>query len=520
MEIEPPGRFAKLWQVYWKAGTAHQAQRASRKLVESGIGFDEAHAGLARGRPYGGKVRRGLSRKARVGRGGLQHLYAVVVPEDYSSETSYPVTFYLHGGVLRPAPSRSDTWWPGALVDSATSEIVVIPAGWSESLWWQAHQVENLANILDRLKRTYNIDENRVSLMGVSDGGTGAYFQAFRATTQWASFLSFIGHSRVLGSDSINADGDMFAVNLSNKPWFVVNTGNDRLYPSYVVVPYLELFESVGTEIVFRHQPDFGHDLRWWPNEEDRINRFIENHPRNPLPDRIVWETERVDRYNRAHWVVIDELGPVPGESDLPGLNSISVIPRGPSLGISPDPQSTTGIVVNAVQTGSLAARAGVEPGDVIMAVAGAPTPNLSRLAEEVSKMAAWESAIPLSLERAGESLEIVVYTPPAPPAQPPIQAFPRSGQSGRVEVSRKGNKITVRSAGVRTFRLLLSPDQFDFDRQLQVDTNGVTSFRGTIAPSVGTLFKWAAIDNDRTMLFGAELEVQVAVGKGSLVGP
>ena len=378
-----------------------------------------------------------------MGRGGLRHLYAIVVPEDYDPQKPYPVIFYLHGGVSRPAPQRSDTWWPEALVspseDGAEAQIIVIPAGWSESLWWQAYQVENLVNILDRLKRSYNVDENRVALMGVSDGGTGAYFHAFRATTPWASFLSFIGHSRVLGSASVKADGDIFPVNLSNKPWFIVNTANDRLYPSNVVVPYLELFKRVGTEIEFRHQPDSGHDLRWWPQEADRIDQFIEDRVRDPLPDSIVWETERVDRYNRAHWLIIDELGSAPGQSDLPEFNSITMKPR--------------------------------------------------------------DSSLDVSREADGSSQS--------------LQAFPRSGGSGRVEVSRTGNNITVRTEGVRKFHLLLSPDQFDFNRPIRVETNGVVSYQGTIGPDVETLFKWAATDNDRTMLFGAELEVEM--GKGSL---
>ena len=43
--------------------------------------------------------------------------------------------------------------------------------------------------------------------------------------------------------------------------------------------------------------------------------------PREPLPDTISWQTERVDRFNRAHWLIIDRLGAVEGESRLPDTN-------------------------------------------------------------------------------------------------------------------------------------------------------------------------------------------------------
>jgi hypothetical protein len=39
---------------------------------------------------------------------------------------------------------------------------------------------------------------------------------------------------------------------------------------------------------------------------------------------------------------------------------------------------------------------------------------------------------------------------------------------------------------------------------------NGKVVFEGRVTKSVATLLKWAAIDSDRTMLFGAELHVKV----------
>ena len=57
-------------------------------------------------------------------------------------------------------------------------------------------------------------------------------------------------------------------------------------------------------------------------------------------------------------------------------------------------------------------------------------------------------------------------------------------------------------------FTLLLSPDAFDFGEPVVVVVNGQTAVETRVEPSVTTLFKWAARDNDRTMLFGAELHI------------
>ena len=40
------------------------------------------------------------------------------------------------------------------------------------------------------------------------------------------------------------------------------------------------------------------------------------------------------------------------------------------------------------------------------------------------------------------------------------------------------------------------------------VMVNGARAFAGRVTPRLDTLVKWAAADNDRTMLFGAELPI------------
>ena len=59
-------------------------------------------------------------------------------------------------------------------------------------------------------------------------------------------------------------------------------------------------------------------------------------------------------------------------------------------------------------------------------------------------------------------------------------------------------------------FTLLLSPDKFDFNQPVKVIANGKEAFNGRVQKSVETLMKWSARDNDRTMLYGAELKIKV----------
>jgi hypothetical protein len=87
---------------------------------------------------------------------------------------------------------------------------------------------------------------------------------------------------------------------------------------------------------------------------------------------------------------------------------------------------------------------------------------------------------------------------------------FPRQRESGRVDLLRAGNRIDAKTRGVAAFTLLLSPDQFDMNSAVTVVVNGRMVFEGIVQRDVRTLLKWAARDNDRTMLFAAELNVAV----------
>jgi len=90
------------------------------------------------------------------------------------------------------------------------------------------------------------------------------------------------------------------------------------------------------------------------------------------------------------------------------------------------------------------------------------------------------------------------------------VQMFRRVSPSGRVDLERDGNSVRATTRGVAEFTLLLSPDVFDFTRPVIVVCDGKKVFDGRVAKSLATLMKWAARDNDRSALIGAELHVML----------
>mgnify|MGYP000880665042 FL=1 len=99
-------------------------------------------------------------------------------------------------------------------------------------------------------------------------------------------------------------------------------------------------------------------------------------------------------------------------------------------------------------------------------------------------------------------------YKPTPLPQRVPF--FTHSRPSGRVDLVRAGNVVTATTRHVAQFTLLISPDQFDLSAPIKVVVDGKAAFEGVVKPDLKTLLKWAAKDNDRTMLYAAELPVKV----------
>jgi hypothetical protein len=420
----PPPSVDAAFQKFWDARNPADAGKATPDIVKSGVTFEDALARLKRGRTYAASARRGtvpLQRRSVAG----DFFYDVVVPENYDPARSYQVRVQLHGGVMTretgaPRGRGGRGGGRGGPLEGA-EQIYVLPTAWRDAPWWSRAQLENLDAILDTVKRTYNVDENHVVLSGVSDGATGLYYVAMRDTTPFASFLPLNGFLMVLANDQLAIDSDLFPTNLLNKPFFIVNGGQDPLYPIRNVQPFVDHLRDSGVTVEYHPRPEAGHNTAWWPEMKDPFETFVRTHPREPVPATLTWEATDRDVPGRAHWLVIDR--------------------------------------VRAAAAGD------------------------TRMARDLNEFSG-----------AGPNLG--------------KQLFPRARPAGRVDLTRRGNAVEMKTRGVAELTLLLSPDAFDFSQPIVVTANGRVVAERRVEPSVATLVKWAARDNDRTMLFGAELHV------------
>jgi hypothetical protein len=335
---QPAAALDKAFDDFWKADDGRAAERAAERILKTSRDFDAIYARLKQGKRHTKERTGEFSMRFPAGAGVLFD-NLVDVPVDYTPDRTWQVRVQLHGGVSRPP---SATVRGGTLEEDDASErggapslnrprrenrirgesqIYIHPNGFAGAEWWHVAQVDNILRLVDRVKRRYNVDESRIYLTGISDGGTGAYYMAMKDPTVWSAFLPLNGSIKVLGNPSVRAEGELFSGNLVNRPFYIVSGGKDHLYPAADVATHVEAFKRLGVPLVFRPQANAGHDTSWWPYERSLFEQYVKQKPRERHPAHVSWQTERVDRFNRADWLIIDRLGMGSADTDFAPLD-------------------------------------------------------------------------------------------------------------------------------------------------------------------------------------------------------
>lgn len=135
-----------------------------------------------------------LDRTATVG--GQSYRYQVYVPADYATRTDWPVILFLHGagergsdGLLQtavglaPAIRRDPSRFPA---------IVVFPQVPTDSTWSGA-PAEAAIVALRQTMAQYRVDADRIYLTGLSMGGRGSWYVAYRHPTLFAALAPICG---------------------------------------------------------------------------------------------------------------------------------------------------------------------------------------------------------------------------------------------------------------------------------------------------------------------------------------
>lgn len=144
--------------------------------------------------------------------------YQVYVPAAYAPTNRWPVVLFLHGGGERgddgllqtevgigSAVRRNAAQWPA---------IIVFPQG-RKGLRWNAQEAAVALEALRATEAEFSTEPDRVYLTGMSRGGVGSYYLAYRDPARFAAILVACGRVRPPDASESAvvpaADGDPFA---------------------------------------------------------------------------------------------------------------------------------------------------------------------------------------------------------------------------------------------------------------------------------------------------------------------
>lgn len=171
---------------FFGASTPEGLEVAINTLVDSPIDAEDLVPLLRAGMEYSADVPVGWTVYEITGLDNRTRPYHVYVPTTYDPEMAYTLLFDLHGAVSTVGQPAEYLMERRRLWEHEAEElgwILIVPHGDRNASWFSATGLANISSELHSVKRLYNVDENEVFLSGFSDGGSGAFWQAFHNAT-------------------------------------------------------------------------------------------------------------------------------------------------------------------------------------------------------------------------------------------------------------------------------------------------------------------------------------------------
>lgn len=230
--------------------------------------------------------------------------FYVYIPSGYDARKPHSLLVYSPGGWFGRknfAPDEAKEFvFENPVLPFVEKEnfIEIFPAGASSVGTYQFEGIENIRQIVAKTKRIFNIDDNRVYLMGFSDGGVGAFRTAVFMPTDYAAFYAVNGRPFT---------GNSF-VNMSNRPFYSLSSSSDSVFEIETMRSYFDFAKTVGADWIYREIA--GEDHYYLPFLEDylpAIFSHIKANSRRPFRARLNWETPW-SPIGKIDWLEITEI--------------------------------------------------------------------------------------------------------------------------------------------------------------------------------------------------------------------
>ncbi|MDD5502196.1 MAG: alpha/beta hydrolase-fold protein [Candidatus Thermoplasmatota archaeon] len=281
---------------------------------------------------------------------GEEQVYNIITPSWYDSSEKWPLVIDLHGfGGDHVGYMNRHADWALSLQASTTmlwGAIKILPmchggnaSSTSQELWYNKTAEQYIFELVDLVKSQYNIDENRIIVMGDSMGGQGTLNLACHYPDKFSAFLSIFPpvdletlyyYTRVTKGNGVydipatmeNAfhgspsdvqwnywqnSGYYLCENLYNLPIVFGQGAIDVMCRPLQCDRLAQRLDELGYPYTYM-QVNSGHDdSSYFAMLDQAADMILNSAPRNPSPEKVVYKTNDV-YYGNAYWASITGL--------------------------------------------------------------------------------------------------------------------------------------------------------------------------------------------------------------------
>ncbi|KAA0989434.1 carboxylesterase family protein [Dyadobacter aurulentus] len=237
--------------------------------------------------------------------------YGLYLPPNYDENKKYPLIVMLHGAgsnhrlALRRVFGKSNAEGETDVEASRyfpkwdDVDFIVASVYARGTAGYQGIPEEDVYDMLDDVKRRFNIDENRISLTGLSMGGGGTLWIGLTRPDIWAA-IAPVCPAPPAGTFEL-------AANALNFPVHFFHGDADPVVPVDGTRKWVSHLQDIGVEVSYKEFVDVKHDS--WVSAYDNqfIFEWFSHAERNPYPDRVRF-VSKLYKYDKSFWVKFDKI--------------------------------------------------------------------------------------------------------------------------------------------------------------------------------------------------------------------
>jgi predicted peptidase len=202
--------------------------------------------------------------------GGETYRYQVFVPANYTRDRQWPVILFLHGGGERGSDGliQTEVGIGSAIRRFADryAAIVVLPQA-RPNIGWVGPMADMALTALEKAETEFGTDRNRVYLTGLSMGGAGTWYIAYRNPTRFAALLAVCARIRpsATTTDPVvpAADGEPFgalAAKIKHIPIWIYHGDADQTVPVDESRGIASALKALNAPATYTELPGVGHN--------------------------------------------------------------------------------------------------------------------------------------------------------------------------------------------------------------------------------------------------------------------